>query len=82
MSEIELPALPPSQMNVDVWDSEVRGLHGANAAYYSADQLRDFARQAVLAERERCAKVCDSVNNHDNPMTANDCADEIRRFPK
>lgn len=34
---------------------------------------------ATTAERERCARVCDSVNNYDNPMTANDCAAAIRQ---
>jgi len=33
---------------------------------------------AVLAEREACAQILDSVNNNDNPMTARDCAAEIR----
>ena len=28
--------------------------------------------------QERCARVCDSVNNYDNPMTATDCVDAIR----
>ena len=37
---------------------------------YTAEALRDVLEQA--------AKVCDSVNNHSNPMTANDCADSIR----
>ena len=32
----------------------------------------------VEQEREACAKICDSVNNYDNPMTANDVAEEIR----
>jgi hypothetical protein len=27
---------------------------------------------------EEAARVCDSVNNHDNPMTASDCAAAIR----
>lgn len=27
---------------------------------------------------EVAARICESVNNHDNPMTANDCADAIR----
>jgi DnaJ-class molecular chaperone len=40
------------------------------------------AAAAVLAERERCAKICDSVNNHDNPMTASDVAAAIRAEPK
>jgi hypothetical protein len=28
---------------------------------YTADQMREFARAAVLAERERCAKVCEQI---------------------
>lgn len=35
----------------------------------------------ALAMRERAAKVCDSVNNYDNPMTASDCSDAIRQLP-
>ena len=34
-------------------------------------------RAGAEAEREACAKVCDSVS-HENPMTATDCADAIR----
>ena len=30
------------------------------------------------AATERAAKICDGVNNYDNPMTAKDCADKIR----
>jgi hypothetical protein len=29
------------------------------APLYTADQLREYARAAVLAERERCAMVCE-----------------------
>lgn len=33
---------------------------------YTADQMRDFARQAVALERERCANVClDYAKRHD-----------------
>ena len=41
-------------------------------------QITKFAALVAAAEREECAKVCDSVNNYDNPMTASDCADAIR----
>lgn len=44
-----LHALPTSQMLVDVWDSEVRGRHQANAPYYTADQMREFARASIAA---------------------------------
>jgi len=33
------------------------------------------ARDSAL---ESAAQICDGVNNHDNPMTASDCADAIR----
>ena len=40
----------------------------------------DFA--AIIEKRtiERCAAICDSVNNYDNPMTATDCAAAIRKL--
>lgn len=31
---------------------------------------------------EEAASICDRVNNHDNPMTARDCADTIRALRK
>ena len=40
--------------------------------------LERFAALVAAAEREACAKICDSVNSYDNPMTANDVADAIR----
>ena len=36
----------------------------------SASQLA----AAVAAERERCLRIVESVDNYSNPMTANDCA--------
>lgn len=56
----EPPPLPTSQMNVEVWDSEVRGLHQANAAYFTAAQMREYALAYGAAVREECAKVCDA----------------------
>lgn len=43
-----------------------------------AAQTNLAIEEAILAEREACAKICDSVNNYDNPMTSNDVADAIR----
>ena len=42
--------------------------------------LERFA--AIIEKRtiERCAAICDSVNNYDNPMTATDCAAAIRKL--
>ena len=42
------------------------------------EAIERFAALVAAAEREACAKICDSVNNYDNPMTANDVADAIR----
>jgi hypothetical protein len=58
--------LPPVPMAVAGWRSEDIRI------------MIDFARAAIQQERERCARICESVNNHDNPMTANDCAAAIR----
>lgn len=41
-------------------------------------ELERFAELVRADEREACAKICDSVNSYDNPMTANDVADAIR----
>lgn len=53
----------------------------ATQADYQAALAGDslVARNAAL---EEAAQVCDSVNNHDNPMTAADCADAIRAKAK
>jgi len=63
----ELPPLPTSQMLVDVWDSEVRGLHQANQPYYTADQMRAYAEEAVKQELEAAAKACEDFGaSYDN----------------
>jgi len=41
------------------------------------EELERIVRAAEQAEREACARVCDSVS-HDNPMTASECAAAIR----
>jgi hypothetical protein len=47
---IELPELPPG---------EPVELPGISATIYDASHMREYARQAVLAERERAATVAD-----------------------
>lgn len=42
------------------------------------DAIMEAAAIERADEREACAKVCDSVDNYANPMTAKDCADAIR----
>ena len=57
---------------------------------YSDDHLYDYAkayaRAAVLAERERCAKVCEDLHHSwrwddepDSPSGPRDCAAAIRK---
>lgn len=56
---------------------------------YTADQMREFARAAVLAERDRCARVCEAeslrlqgsyVSMHDDRhIGADECAAAIRK---
>lgn len=58
------------------------------APLFTASQMREYARQAVLAERERCAKVCEDI--YDDPAGNNgydayytrpylECAEAIRK---
>ena len=49
-------------------------------AGYAAAKAETAA--AVAAERERCLRIVESVDNYSNPMTANDCADAIRAGAK
>lgn len=49
---------------------------------YAAFVALELTNQAILLEREACAKICDSVDNYANPMTAKDCADAIRSRTK
>jgi hypothetical protein len=37
---------------------------------YTADQMREFAQMAALAEREACAKVCDHMAARCNDIRA------------
>jgi hypothetical protein len=52
---------------------------------YTTDQMREYAKKAVEAEREACAKVCDDAAELLNRLTnyagadeANACAAAIR----
>jgi len=46
-----------------------------NAAVNDAQSALTAARNSAL---EDAAMICLSINNHDNPMTANDAANAIR----
>ena len=66
--------------NIRLWAPErPRDLDGNIAQpLYTADQLA----AAVAAERERCLRIVESVDNYSNPMTASDCAAAIRAGAK
>ena len=55
-------------------------IYGRKEFTFSSEELKNFA--AIIEKRtiERCAAICDSVNNYDNPMTATDCAAAIRKL--
>jgi len=45
----------------------------------SLSELERFASLVAASEREACARIVESVNSYDNPMTAGDCSDAIRK---
>ena len=56
--------------------------HVPDGADFSIGFQREAIYRAGLAAGiERAAKVCDSVDNYANPMTASDCAAAIRALP-
>ena len=57
-----------------------RYLWAAYQAGHAAAKAETAA--AVAAERERCLRIVQSVDNYSNPMTANDCAAAIRAGAK
>jgi hypothetical protein len=87
---MELPELPPTSVETEAEDLfwhalNYRTAHSGHAQamwielekhielYASA-----YGQACASAALERAAEVCEGVNNYDNPMTANDCADAIR----
>lgn len=50
---------------------------GCPYEWYHEDVLT-FGRAIAAAEREACAEIAGSTDNHSNPMTAWDVADAIR----
>jgi hypothetical protein len=43
------------------------------------EALNGLVLEISAQERERAARICEGANNFDNPMTARDCADAIRK---
>jgi hypothetical protein len=52
---IKLPPLPYTDLRLSTGEGEPFGKG------FSEDDMQAFARQAVLEERERCAKVCEEL---------------------
>ena len=42
------------------------------------EELEAFAKLVAAKEREACARIVESVNSYDNPMTSGDCSEAIR----
>lgn len=53
--ELKLPELPEPGIK------SAHALSNAFAFGYHADQMREYARQAVLAERERAARAVEAI---------------------
>jgi hypothetical protein len=64
---IELPPLPKRfAVLPKLILPELHGMGGNTTVFkdedaYTADQMQAYARACVLAERERCAKVCEAL---------------------
>ncbi len=73
-----LPPLPPPDTHC--WDEDT----SKDVWSYSDDAMRAYAEQAVAAERERCAKLCDEVQQQYSDASSGDdatrsCAAVIRQ---
>lgn len=94
MTDVKLPPVP--QGKYQWWDDYYEGLTLSETpedryhqlGLYDQDQMEEYARLAVLKERERCAKICDSLQNlYDDDvgfdrgysMCAERAADAIRK---
>lgn len=66
------------RINRAAWDlhSDLYDKSEAECALVKEDRSNTIWNDAL----EEAALICDGVNNHDNPMTASDCADAIREM--
>jgi hypothetical protein len=69
---IELPPMPEPH-----WAEHFQGTIPLGA--FTADQMRAYARAAVLAERERCASVCEAEAEGHRTAFGEHCAAAIRK---
>lgn len=69
MTDVKLPPLPKGKYQW--WDDYYTGISLSEEpedryhqlGLYDEDQVREYARLAVLQERERCAKICDDIED-------------------
>ena len=95
MDDLMLPPLPEPMGEIEIECGKNPYGPGVLVDYidgYTADQMREYARKAVGAEREACAKVCEDIKHSYLRFAigdidgrydwkadgADDCADEIR----
>ena len=74
-SGVELPENKHPHIWVDCGGTWVQ-------AGYTADQLRDYGDRRAMAERERCALLCEKIDEDSYPTTRkwpSDCAEAIRK---
>jgi hypothetical protein len=74
----DTPDLPP--LPEPMYDARGPRPYGQS---YSATQMRDYAAAAVLAERERCAKIAEQVTiQGQHTLVSQMCAAAIRAEPR
>lgn len=49
-----------------------RDIKSSDQPLYTADQMREYAKKAVEAEREACAKVCEEKQEYSMPISCPD----------
>lgn len=72
MDDLMLPLPEPECLGETEWD-DIMG--------YTADQMREYAKKAVEAEREACAALCESLDDASYPtrrVWPSECAEAIR----
>lgn len=76
----ELPPLPDvgDAMKTVTGSTDILGYGGVSLRAIINVLMRDYATAAVLAERERCARVCELADKSAHPS---DLADAIRATP-
>ena len=77
-TENNLPPLPPHEGTMTLTYGMTNKV---KVPMFTADQMRAYAAQAVAAEREACAKVCEHQMTGINPVgdiAREDCAEAIR----